>query len=72
MDRGLALPLGRLYLNGRLQGDIEEWDLTFAWDPAKVLLVLGAHYVGYLDDLAVFDRPLTAVEVTDRIRALYP
>ena len=50
----------------------------FDWDPARVLLVLGASYVGYMDDLAVFDRALTDVEV-DRIyglkngiRDLYP
>ncbi|HTU21438.1 MAG TPA: family 16 glycoside hydrolase [Gemmataceae bacterium] len=70
--------LGRLYLNGKLHGAIEKWDLTFDWDPDKVLLVLGASYVGYMDDLAVFDRSLTDVEV-DRIyrlkkgiRELYP
>ena len=34
--------VGKLYLNGKLQGAIEKWDLTFDWDPAKVLLVLGA------------------------------
>jgi len=62
-------PVGKLYLNGKLQGAIEKWDLKFDWDPAKVLLVLGASYVGYMDDLAVFDRPLTDVEV-DRIYAL--
>jgi len=54
---------GRLYLNGKRQGTIEKWDLTFGWDPARVLLVLGASYVGYLDDLAVFDRALTDREV---------
>jgi hypothetical protein len=54
---------GRLYLNGKLQGAIENWDLTFGWDPARVLLVLGAAYVGHLDDLAVFDRALTDGEV---------
>jgi hypothetical protein len=54
---------GRLYLNGELQGTIENWDLTFGWDPEQVRLVLGAAYVGYLDDLAVFDRALTDSEV---------
>lgn len=62
-------PGGNLYLNGKLQGAIEKWNLEFDWDPAKVLLVLGASYVGYMDDLAVFDRPLTDVEV-DRIYGL--
>jgi hypothetical protein len=49
---------GRLYLNGKLQGTIENWDLTFGWDPSRVLLVLGASYVGHMDELAVFDRAL--------------
>ncbi len=56
-------PRGKLYLNGKLQGSIEKWDLRFEWDPAKVLLVLGAAYVGYQDDLAVFDRALTDAEI---------
>ena len=54
---------GRLYLNGKLQGRIENWDLSFGWKPESVLLVLGASYVGHLDDLAVFDRPLSDGEV---------
>ncbi len=56
-------PAGRLYMNGELKGSIENWDLTFAWDPAQVWLVLGAAYVGHMDDLAVFNRPLTEAEV---------
>lgn len=55
---------GRLYLNGKPQGTIEKWDLTFGWDPARVLLVLGASYVGHMDDLAVFNRALTNDEVS--------
>lgn len=54
---------GRLYLNGELQGTIEGWDLRFGWDPEQVRLVLGAAYVGRMDDLAVFNRPLTDAEV---------
>jgi hypothetical protein len=55
--------VGRLLMNGKLQGTIENWDLTFGWDPARVLLVLGAAYVGHLDDLAVFSKALTDTEV---------
>ena len=54
---------GRLHLNGKLQGTIENWDLSFGWDPEKVMLVLGAAYVGHLDDLAVFNRALTDQEI---------
>ncbi len=56
-------PSASLYLNGKLQGRIENWDLTFGWDPASVALVLGASYVGHQDDLAIFDRALSDAEV---------
>ena len=54
---------GSLYLNGKVQGRIEGWDLTFEWKPESVALVLGASYVGRMDDLAVFDRALSDDEV---------
>lgn len=69
---------GRLYLNGKLQGEIENWDLRFGWDPEQVRLVLGAAYVGYLDDLSVFNRALTEEEVQqlyalpEGVRMLHP
>lgn len=56
-------PSGTLYLNGKNQGQINGFDLTFGWDPESVSLVLGAAYVGYQDDLSVFDRALTDDEV---------
>ena len=56
-------PVGRLYLNAKLMGTIENWDLTLGWNPDAVALVLGASYVGHLDDLAVFNRALTDAEV---------
>lgn len=71
-------PAGKLYLDGKRKGSIDKWDLTFDWDPAKVLLVLGAAYVGHIDDLAVFDRVLTDAEVErvfglkDGVRELVP
>jgi hypothetical protein len=58
---------GRLYVNGKRQGAIENWDLTFGWDPKRVLLVLGAAYVGHMDDLAVFNRALS----DDEVKQLY-
>jgi len=54
---------GRLYMNGELRGTIEDWDLTFGWDRSQVLLILGAAYVGHMDDLAVFNRVLSSDEV---------
>lgn len=54
---------GKLYLNGYRQGSIDNWDLKFDWDPSQVKLVLGASYVGHMDDLAVFNRALTPEEI---------
>lgn len=56
-------PAGKLYLDGKLQGTIENWDLTFGWDPEQVMLVLGAAYVGRIDDVGVFNRVLSEAEV---------
>jgi len=60
---------GVLYLDGKRQGKIEGYDLTFGWDPKAVMLVLGAAYVGQIDDLAVFNRVLGDDEVA-RLHAL--
>lgn len=62
-----AKPSGRLYIDGQLQGAIENWDLRFGWAADAALLVLGAAYIGHLDDLSVFDRSLT----DDEVRALF-
>jgi hypothetical protein len=55
--------VGKLYLDGKPMGTIKGWDLTLGWEPEKVQLVLGAAYVGLMDDLAVFNRALTDAEV---------
>ncbi len=54
---------GQLYVDGKRQGTISGWDLKFGWDPQHVLLVLGAAYVGKMDDLAVFNRVLNEAEI---------
>jgi hypothetical protein len=64
-----AKPAGRVFIDGAPRGAIEGWDLRFGWDPAKVALVLGAAYVGHIDDVAVFNRALTEAEVK-RLHAL--
>jgi hypothetical protein len=60
-----AKPSGKLYIDGQLQGAIENWDLTFGWTPNSALLVLGASYIGHLDELSAFDRSLTDQEVRE-------
>ncbi|MBL9210247.1 MAG: hypothetical protein JNL92_07245 [Opitutaceae bacterium] len=54
---------GTLYLDGKKVGSFDGWNNTFNWDVSKSALTLGLWYIGYLDDLAVFNRELTAAEV---------
>lgn len=54
---------GRLYLDGKDQGAFENWPLAFNWDVRQSALTLGLSYIGWIDDLAVFNRPLNAKEV---------
>ncbi|MBI1791991.1 MAG: LamG domain-containing protein [Acidobacteria bacterium] len=57
--RGVA----RLYLDGRLQGAAESIGEPFGWDPARAAIRLGVNYAGFFDELAVFNRELSAQEV---------
>src|SRR5690606_35780910 len=56
---------GRLYLDGVDQGAFENWAMTFNWEDEKSALTLGLSYTGWIDDMAVFNRPLTAAEVRE-------
>jgi hypothetical protein len=51
-----------LYLNGKSQGAVRR-PLPFTWDPARTALMIGINYIGMFDELAIFDRALTAEEV---------
>lgn len=53
----------RLYLDGDLQGTVSGWNQRFSWDPSQAVIFLGLSYAGLLDDLMIFDRPLSADEV---------
>ncbi len=58
----------QLYLNGTYQGSSGRIAEQFTWDVANATIRLGmGHFVGLIDDLAIFNRPLTAAEV----RGLY-
>jgi len=55
--------LATLYLDGKKAGEISPRTQTFTWDPARAVIMLGVSYVGLMDDLAVFNRALTADEI---------
>jgi hypothetical protein len=60
---GRGAGAAELYLNGKLQGAARNIVEPFQWDIGKASIRLGLDYVGFMDDLAIFRRPLTATEV---------
>ena len=60
---GRGAGAAELYLNGKSQGAARNILEPFQWDVGKASIRLGLDYVGYLDDLAIFRRQLTATEV---------
>ena len=54
---------GRLYLDGKDQGAFENWPIAFNWDIRQSALTLGLNYIGWIDDVAVFNRALIGAEV---------
>lgn len=63
LNSGRADGRGTLYVDGERIGTSEGWTHTFNWtDPAQTALTLGLNYAGLIDDLAVFNRELTATE----------
>jgi hypothetical protein len=58
-DNGIA----QLYLDGAPAATITPRQQTFTWDEDKCLIALGLSYIGLWDELAIFNRALTAGEV---------
>lgn len=51
------------YVNGKLQGTQDHIPEPFTWDLNKSKIFIGLNYVGLMDEVAIFDRGLTAEEV---------
>ncbi len=67
INSGTTNGYGRLFLDGEDRGAFVDWPIAFNWDVSKSALTLGLSYVGWLDDVAVFNRPL----ITAEVRAIY-
>jgi len=53
----------KLYLDGQFKGVIKGINDPFTWDAEKGKIMLGLGYIGFMDELAVFDKPLNQQEV---------
>ena len=54
---------GRLYFDGVEQASVTGIDDPFTWDLSKAKIRLGVAFVGMIDELAAFDKELTAKEI---------
>lgn len=54
---------GELYIDGKSMGRFSGWQNTFDWEVDSSALTLGLNYVGWIDEITVFSRPLTEMEV---------
>ena len=62
-DTGRPDAASSLYIDGKLIGRIENRAIAMGWDLDKAGLYTAVNYIGLLDELALFDRELTAEEV---------
>jgi hypothetical protein len=58
-----------LYLNGKLISTTSGIKESFEWDPERLAIRLGVNYTGLMDELAVFERALTASEISALYRS---
>jgi len=62
-DTGKPDARSELYIDGKRIGAVEGRALAMQWDLDKTGIYVAVNYIGLLDDLALFRRPLTAQEV---------
>jgi len=53
-----------LYIDSRPMGRLANRDIAMKWDLARTGIYIGVNYIGLMDELAVFNRPLTQAEIT--------
>ncbi|WP_074410410.1 MULTISPECIES: LamG-like jellyroll fold domain-containing protein [Aquimarina] len=53
----------KLYLNGTFKGAIKDVNDPFTWEAEKGKIMLGLGYIGFMDELTIFDKPLDLKEV---------
>lgn len=62
-DTGKADAVSQLYIDGKLIGEVRDRAIAMTWDIDRTGIYVAVNYVGLMDELALFRRPLTADEV---------
>ena len=55
--------IATLYLNGKNEGAIKNWNQKFSWADKNHRILIGLNYMGLFDDLACFNRALSQKEI---------
>jgi hypothetical protein len=63
LDTGKKDAVATLYVDGKRIGDVKDRALSMGWDIDRTGIYVAVNYIGLLDELALFDRELTASEV---------
>ena len=63
-DTGKKDAVATLYIDGKKIGDVKDRAIAMDWDIEKAGIYTAVGYSGLLDEMALFNRPLTAAEVT--------
>ncbi|WP_350288472.1 LamG domain-containing protein [uncultured Croceitalea sp.] len=67
----------KLYLNGKFKGVIKDVNDPFTWEEENGKIMLGLGYIGFIDELSVFDKALdmnevkTVFELKNGLKALF-
>jgi hypothetical protein len=64
-DTGKPDAVSALYIDGKLIGEVKDRAIAMGWDVEKAGVYVGVNYIGLLDELALFNRALTAEEVKE-------
>jgi concanavalin A-like lectin/glucanase superfamily protein len=62
-DTGKKDALATLYIDGKKIGDVKDYEIAMDWDIDRAGIYIALGYIGLMDELALFNRPLTASEV---------
>jgi hypothetical protein len=63
LDTGKQDARAVLYIDGKRVGELSGRALAMDWDLDRTGIYVAVNYIGLLDELALFNRPLTAAEV---------
>lgn len=62
-DTGEPNAEAELYIDGKPQGKLAGRPLAMHWDLEQTGIYIAVNYIGLLDELAIFNRPLTLAEI---------